>query len=342
MQYVLGEEKMKRYLILIRPYGLLFLGFTPVFGAIANGEFTFPHLVILFIIGVLAHIFAFVQNDYFDAEIDSKSKYVSNRPIVTGGISQKTAFVIFVFSFILSMMLAVTFFFSFYFFVVLLFSFLLMTLYNKYSKRIFGMEYVLSTGVFTYGIFGALTVSNNISYLAIMISAVGFMQWLFSVGVSANLKDVEFDSKLGIRTTPRVFGVKASDKSLMIPVSFSLYAFILKFIHILVASLPFILGYTSIFVYGVPIPGICFLILSISMLYLTLKILSTPISKRDKMLRCVGYQEGFAFLLIPITLMSYLIEKITILPTFLLILLFIFYPLFCFRMLFGKSMIPLE
>ena len=83
---------MKNYLILIRPYGMLFLGFTPVFGAIANGEFNLIHLTILLIIGLLAHIFTFVQNDYYDTAIDSKSKYVSNRPLVTGSITQKTAF----------------------------------------------------------------------------------------------------------------------------------------------------------------------------------------------------------------------------------------------------------
>ena len=333
---------MKQYLILIRPYGMLFLGFAPVFGAIANGEFTPSHLIILFVIGLLAHIFTFVQNDYYDVEIDSKSKYVSDRPLTTGSVSQKSVIVIFVSSFIISLLLAIVFFFTLYSFAVLLLSFLCMTLYNKYSKRFFGMEYILGLGVFTYGIFGALTVSNNISYLAILISALGFMQWLFSVGVSANLKDVEFDTKLGIRTTPTVFGVRVSDKKLLIPLSFSLYAFGIKIIHVLIASFSFLLGYTSIFVYGLPIPGICFLAISIVLLYLVLKILSTSRSERDKMLIYVGLQEGLALLLIPIVLMSYLIENTSILPTFLLILLLIFWPLFWFRILYGKRMIPLE
>jgi len=333
---------MKRYLKLIRPYGMLFLGFTPVFGAIANGEFTLSHLIILLIIGFLTHIFGFVQNDYYDIEVDNKSKYVLNRPLVIGSISKKTTVIIFVSSFILSLILAIVFLFTFYSFSVLLLSFLLMTLYNKYSKRFFGMEFILGIGVFTFGIFGALTVSNNVSNLAILISAFGFIQWLFSVGISANLKDIEFDSKLGIRTTPTIFGVHVSDKKLMIPISFSLYAFAIKFIHILIASLPFFLGYTSIFIYDLPIPVICFIIISMILLYLTLKILSTPLSKRDKMLIYAGVQEGLALLLIPVALMSYLTENISILPAFLLILLFIFWPLFWFRILFGKRMIPLE
>ncbi len=321
---------------------MLFLGFTPVFSAIVNGEFSFQHLAILFFIGILAHIFGFAQNDYFDLKIDSKSKYVAKRPIVTGKISQKTAMIIFSSSFVLSLILSIVFVFSLYSFFVLLITFLFFMLYNKYSKRFFGMEYILGAGVFTFGIFGALTVSNNISTFAIIISAVGVMQWLFSVGVSANLKDVEFDTKHGIRTTPSMFGVKAIDKKLLIPKSFWIYAFSIKIIHILIIALPFILGYTSIFIYGLPIPGISFLILTIILLYLTFKILTTPMLKRNKMLIYVGFQEGFAFLLIPIALLDILIENITLLASFLLILLFILWPLFWFRLLYGKRMIPLE
>ncbi len=321
---------------------MLFLGFAPVFGAIANGEFNPSHLMILLIIGLLAHIFTFVQNDYYDVEIDRKSTYVSNRPLVTGSISQKTTVFIFVSSLMFSLLLTVMFFFTFYSFAVLLLSFLCMTLYNKYSKRFFGMEYILGGGVFCYGLFGALTVSNNISSLAILISALGFLQWVFSVGISANLKDVEFDSKQGIRTTPVVFGVQVSYQKLIIPLSFSVYAFVIKLTHILIASLPFFFAYSSVCIYDLPIPGICFLIISMILLFLTFKILSTPVQKRDTMLIYIGLQEGLALLLIPISLMSYLSENISILPIVLLIVLFISWPLFWFRTLFGKRMIPLE
>ena len=186
---------MRQYFILFRPYGILFLGLTPVFSAIANGEFsTFP-LTLLCIIGFLVHIFTFVQNDYYDVEIDRKSSYVSTRPLSSGSITQKTVLIIFVSCFILSLIITITAFFSLLSLLVLLFTFFLITIYNKYSKRHFGLEYILSIGVFTFGIFGATTVSNNITNFAILVSTFCFMQWLFSVGISANLKDVEFDSK---------------------------------------------------------------------------------------------------------------------------------------------------
>jgi 4-hydroxybenzoate polyprenyltransferase len=289
-----------------------------------------------------AHIFAFAQNDYYDMEIDKKSKYVSNRPLASGKISKKKVFIIVLSSFILPIVLATLFFFTLSSFFVLLLSFFLTTLYNKYSKRISGMEYVLSAGVFTYGIFGALTVDNNISHLAILISSVGFMQWLFSVGISANLKDVEYDSRLGITTTPITFGVRSVDNQLKKTLLFNGYAYGIKITHIMIASLPFFLGYTSIFVFNLPIPLLSFLIVSIVLLYTTTKILSAPLRERETMLRYEGAQEGLALLLIPIVLMSYLIKNIDILPTLLLILLMIAWPLFILRMLFGKKMIPLE
>lgn len=333
---------MNNYIKLIRPYGILFLGLTPVFGAICNGEFRFLNLSVLFIIGLLSHVFTFVQNDYYDMEIDKKSKYVIDRPLASGEISKKKVFIIILFSCIISMMLAVLFFFTIPSFFVLLLSFFLMTLYNKYSKKISGMEYVIGTGVFTYGIFGALTVSTNISTLAVIISLVGFMQWLFSVGISANLKDVEYDSKLGIKTTPIIFGVKVADNKLEKPLLFRSYTYSIKITHIMIASLPFLLGYTSIVVFNLPIPFMLFLILLIVLLYTTFGVLSAPLAKRETMLRYEGVHEGFALLLIPIVLMSYLIENIDVLPTLLLITLMIAWPLFSLRMLFGKKMIPLE
>ena len=208
---------------------------------------------------------------------------------------------------------------------------------NMYSKKIPGMEYVLSTGVFTFGIFGALTVSNTISLLAILISLLGFMQWLFSVGISANLKDVEYDSKMKIKTSPILFGVKVVNKELIRSPLFKMYSYGIKIIHIVIASLPFLLLFTSITVFNFPIPLVCFFIISIVMIYTTYKILSIPLKMRDSMLRYEGVHEGFALLLIPIVLMSYLIKNIDLFPTLILILLIIIWPLFSLRILIPRT-----
>jgi hypothetical protein len=217
-----------------------------------------------------------------------------------------------------------------------------MTLYNRYSKHIPGMEYILGAAVFMYGLFGSLTVSDEVSTLAITISCVLFLQWVFSVGVSANLKDVEFDTKLGIRTTPVVFGVHVLGNQLKKPLRFIVYTYIIKGVHLLVALLPFFLGYTSFLFNGYPIPLLGFVVIAFFLLFTTRGILTASLKERDLMLRYEGVHEGLALLLIPFVLMSYLVTHIGVLSTFLLVAVLIVWPLLCLRLLFGKTLLPLE
>ncbi|MBN1861177.1 MAG: UbiA prenyltransferase family protein [Candidatus Thermoplasmatota archaeon] len=332
----------REYLKLIRPYGILFIGCTPVFGALCNGQFDVVSLFLLLIIGLLGHIFVFVQNDYYDMEVDRQSKYVVQRPLISGVISKRKAGFLFLSAFFISVVLCVVFFFSIRSFVVLLLSFFLMTLYNRYSKRKPGMEYVLGAAVFSYGLFGAFTVSDEISLFAFVISCVGFLQWVFSVGISANLKDVEFDTKLGIRTTPVVLGVHVAENELIKPRFFIIYTFLVKSAHLLMAVVPFLLGFTSIFLYGYPIPLVGVLIIAFILFYTTRGILKAPLSNRKRMLQYEGLHEGLGLLLIPFVLLSYLIDHFGVLPTFFLMLLLIIWPLLCLRFLYGKNLIPLE
>lgn len=321
---------------------MLFIGFTPVFGALCNGQFNPTRLLLLLIIGLLGHIFVFVQNDSYDIEIDRQSKYVLKRPLTTGYISQTQAFILFMSSFFISIILAVIFFFSLRSFIVLLISFLLMTLYNKYSKRLPGMEYILGIAVFLYGMFGALTVSENVSFLAIIISSIAFLQWVFSVGVSANLKDIEFDTKLGIHTTPVIFGVHVEGNQLIKPLRFIIYTYTIIGIHFLIALLPFLLGYSSILLNGYPVPILAFFIIVCFIIFTTRGILTTSLTKRNLMLWYEGGHEGLALLLIPFSILSYLVKYMGVPFTLFLILLLIFWPLLSLRFLYGKTLIPLE
>ncbi len=335
-------KALREYLKLIRPYGILFIGLTPVFGALCNGQYDGYSLFILLVIGVLGHIFVFVQNDYFDMEVDRQSKYVVQRPLISGVISRLQARSLFLGAFFVSLVIVVIFFFTFRSVALLLFSFILMTLYNRYSKRTPGMEYVLAAAVFCYGVFGAFTVSEEISFFALSISSVAALQWVFSVGVSANLKDVEYDTKLGITTTPVLFGTHVVDNELQKPLSFIVYAYTIKFLHVGVALLPLIFGYSSYVISGFPFPLVCFFILAFLLLYTTRGILTTSLRNRNLMLLYEGAHEGLALLLIPVVLMSYLIKHIGLFSTLFLMVLLIFWPLFCLRFLYGRSLIPLE
>ena len=333
---------MKQYFILFRPYGMLFLGFTPFFGAIANEEYNLFNLLLLCLIGFLVHVFTFVLNDYCDIEIDRKSKYVINRPLTTGSISKKTVVGIFISSFIISITLNVIFLFTLYSFLSLVLTFACMTLYNKYSKRYVGMEYILGLGVLSLSIFGSFTVSDTIMPLALLAALFGLLQWLFSVGIAANLKDVEFDTKQGIITTPVWFGTHIAKTLLIIPTKFKLYAYCVKIIHIVIGLLILEFGKRFSTLNNYVDVRLIFLLISFVVLYCSYKIFSTPIAKRDTMLIFIGIQEGLSFLLLPISLLSSLLIQTSLLFTSLLILIMISWPLFCFRILFGKHMIPLE
>jgi len=338
--YAMGH--LKQYLILVRPYGMLFLGLTPVFGALANGEFDLFNLLLLLVLGCLSHVFTFVQNDYFDVDVDQKSIYVANRPLSSGSVSLFLVVLIIGGSFVLSLLIAFVFFFSYFSFFALLIAFSCVTVYNRLSKRFAGMEYILGAGVLFFGLFGALTVSDSISLFVLLVVWFGFFQWLFSVGVSANLKDVEFDTKQGISTTPVLLGVHVSGDSLAVPWLFGVYAFGVKFIHIFLAFFILFFGYASFFVGSFPFPGVLFGVISVILLYLTYRILYVCFAERDSMLIFAGLQEGLSFLLLPVVLMSVIIENISFTGAVVLLLVIVVWPLMWFRVLFGGRLIPLE
>jgi 4-hydroxybenzoate polyprenyltransferase len=249
---------------------------------------------------------------------------------------------IFLAAFLLAIGLAAIFLFSWSSFLLLLLSFSLATLYNIYSKRIPGFEYIAGASVFTIGLFGASTSSLPFSALALLMCLLISLQWVFSVGVSANLKDVEYDTQLGIRTTPVLLGVHRHEDHLVTPVKFTLYAYGLQAVFLFVACLPYLLGYTSIILYGYLLPLLGFIILTVLLLFTTRGILTASLRKRNLLLRYIGAHEGFALLLIPFVLLSYLVEHVGVLPPLFLILLLIAWPLFSLRLLFGKTLIPLE
>ncbi|MBU0497414.1 MAG: hypothetical protein KKC68_06475, partial [Candidatus Thermoplasmatota archaeon] len=143
-------------------------------------------------------------------------------------------------------------------------------------------------------------------------------------------------------TTPVVFGVQVSEGSLVVPGRFMLYAFGIKIVHILMALCIVVLGYASFLVDGFPVPGFLFVVVSVVILYLTYRLLSARLAERDSMLIFAGLQEGLSFLLLPIVLMSYLFVQISVFTTVFLLVVMIVWPLFWFRLLFGRRLIPLE
>jgi len=82
------------YARLLRLPGLGGLSIATVFGAISVGVYDIKTLSILFLIGAFSAVYGFVLNDYADVEVDKLSRDLSNRPLVKGTISKKTALLI--------------------------------------------------------------------------------------------------------------------------------------------------------------------------------------------------------------------------------------------------------
>ena len=68
------KQRFFEYLRLIRPQGAAATAAVVIIGSLLMMEqLNMLHLFILFIIGVLGHIFGFVLNEYVDIEVDKKS-----------------------------------------------------------------------------------------------------------------------------------------------------------------------------------------------------------------------------------------------------------------------------
>src|SRR5512136_403171 len=111
--FVFYDSKMIReYLKLARSFNAVLTGISPVMGAIAMQQYDIITLILLFLIGFLGHTFGFVFNDIIDYNIDKSSKEISDRPLISGTISLKSAW-IFAFgsmagAFLIALYLAVT------------------------------------------------------------------------------------------------------------------------------------------------------------------------------------------------------------------------------------------
>jgi len=334
-------SRLGQYLRLIRPYGMLFLGLAPVFGAVANHETRLPVLLLLLLMGCLYHVFTFVYNDIVDMAVDARSRYVAARPLLQGMVPKKNAVLLaggaVVFMMVLAVLIG-----SVVTFLLALIAVVCAFIYNIGNKRLPFFEYVLGVGALSLSLAGAAAAGPQVSMLAWVVAAGFFLQWVFSVGVAANLKDVEEDAKSKIYTSPTVFGVTGTNGKTMIPWLFRVYAAGISVAYLVVLGLPFELGLVASSIDGLPIPLVCYTIISLLLLLTTALLLRGPSPSRDTFLRITGVHEGLSLLLVPLVLSSRLLSAIG--PSGLLLILgaIIVWPLCWFRLLYGKTLIPLE
>lgn len=217
----------------------------PLTGAIAMGEKDIGTLTILFIIGFLVHIYGFAFNHYNDIEIDGLSKGIQSRPLVSGSITKKQAST-FILLISISGLFITYYFFGLLLVLIYLLGIFLASLYDIFSKRITGMDFILAASVTTGFIFGASTVSFDYNYLVYILSILAFLQTINLNLIAGGIKDADHDQLFQSKHIAAQLGVKVEDSSLVIPSTFSYIAYFFSSLYAIVAIGSVLLGVIDI------------------------------------------------------------------------------------------------
>ena len=90
-----------RYLVLARFQTAAATAVIPVIGALSASYYDEGILVLsmesvvlfslIFILGLLMHVYGFVQNEYEDREVDKRSEHLQKKPLVSGEVRPEQA-----------------------------------------------------------------------------------------------------------------------------------------------------------------------------------------------------------------------------------------------------------
>jgi 4-hydroxybenzoate polyprenyltransferase len=301
---------IREYLKLARSFNSFLTGISPVMGAIAMGKFELFHLLLLFLIGFFGHTYGFVLNDILDFKIDKLNKDIGDRPLISGTISLRKAWIFSIISMIIAFVFAIylSFLTNKYFpLIILIFSALIITIYDIISKKYPLMDIFSSTAVFVLVLYGATTVSGNISNLTILawiVCLLGWIQVFFMQLVPGGLKDIKNDYNAGASTAAVRFGVRVTKTGILkVPFSYKITAYLIQIINIAFVFLPFFI----IFKDRVALHYVIWVLLSFVgflMLFDSYKFLNMKYFERGKMRKLLGSHFSINFSLVPIMLMA--------------------------------------
>ena len=309
-------KMIREYLKLARSFNAVLTGISPVMGAIAMEQYNLFTLFLLFIIGFFGHTYGFVLNDIVDYKIDKTSKEISDRPLISGTISLKKAWIFAISSMSISFIIGFYLAFStqrFYPIILLVISAILVTTYNLISKRYPAMDIFVCLGVFFAIVYGASTVVNsstfleslNISKLAWIVCILGFLQVLFMQLIAGGMKDIENDFKSGAKTLAVHMGVRVESGKLKVTNSFKTLAYGLQIIDLAIVFLPFFIvwGIDSLtnFQY---IQWIIIILIGAIMFILSHRLISMKQFRREKARKLIGSHYMVNFMIVPIMLMK--------------------------------------
>lgn len=305
------SNMIREYLKLARSYNAVLTGISPVMGAVAMAQFDILHLFLLFLVAFLGHTYGFILNDLIDYKIDKFSVAGSDRPLISGTISTKKAWILAIISLIAAFIIAVYIAVltqSYFSLVVLVISAFFVTLYDLTSKKFLYADFIIVTAIFFLILYGAVTVAGNIyqvTKLAWIVCILGVIQVLYMQIFAGGLKDVENDLKMGGKTIAIKLGVRVEDGFLKISLSYKTLGYIIQIINLFVVFLPFFIIWNisnpTIFEY---FQWSLLIIIVLSMFVPTHKLLSMKRFERSKAIKLIGVYYVFNFAIVPIMLMS--------------------------------------
>jgi 4-hydroxybenzoate polyprenyltransferase len=302
---------VREYLKLARSFNAVLTGVSPVMGAIAMEQYNILTLFLLFLIGFFGHSYGFVLNDILDYKIDKTSKEISDRPLVSGTITIRKAWLFAIFSMAISFTIAFYFAITtniYYPIIVLALSAVFVSIYDLTSKKLPGMDIILSLSIFFLILYGASTVPNNffnVTKLAWVVCLLGAIQVLYMNTIAAGMKDIDNDFKRGARTLAIKMGVRIIDGKLKVPAAFKSLAYGIQLVDILVVFIPFFIVWDimdlSIFQF---LQWGIIIIIGIIMFFLSSKLMNMKYFDRKKARKYIGSHYMINFTIVPIMLMT--------------------------------------
>ena len=205
----------------------------PVLGAIVTGVFSSSQLVILFVLGLLYHIFGFVLNEYIDVSIDEKAPDLQRKPLVSGKIPKQFALIISGVAITGGIIILLVVFQNVVALLFFLIAVMLGAVYDVWGKKIYGLDFVLGAGFSFLVLSGARTSVDQMPLIVVLVSIVLGVHIVFNNAIEGGLKDAKNDKVGGARTVAQRLGVDVSEGTLHISrkfVSFGVFLRVLFFV----------------------------------------------------------------------------------------------------------------
>ena len=295
---------IRNYLKLGRMHSAVLLGLAPICTALATGQLSsLSHYLLLFVIGLLFHVFLFVLNEVRDVSIDKSIDDLQKKPLVEGSISVQQGYFVVLMSIIFIVLLTLVFFFdqSFNLLGIAGLAFLFGGLYDCWGKKIPHADYLISLMIFFVALYGAFSLhGGNVPLLSVVVALIAFFQMVIN-NVLAGVKDVDHDFSAGKLSTPLRLGVHVDKGFLVYTKRFLVYVGLLKVVHIVLTLSPF-LFLSKMYVWWQLLVLCFFIFIAVGFL---VKLFLISVFERGKVMRMIGFHEMFAFFVVPMVLFEF-------------------------------------